>query len=79
MAVARCSISISFELDQALDALVARSGQPKSKLIEILMRENRLVQNEIESLRLELKTTPAALPGKKARTRPRRTALAQRA
>jgi predicted DNA-binding protein len=79
MPVARCSISISFELDQALDALVARSGQPKSKIIEILMRENRLVQNEIESLRLELKTTPAAVPGKKANVKARRTAVAQRA
>ena len=67
MAVARRCISISFELDQVLDALVAGTGQPKSRLIEILLRENPVIKREVDSLRLELKvkTSPLAVPGKR--------------
>lgn len=79
MTVARCCISISFELDQALDGLVAGTGQSKSKLIEILLRENALVQAEVESLRLELKTTPSAVPGRRPRVNARSAALLRRA
>jgi len=79
MPVARRSISLSFELDQALDVLVARSGQPKSKLIELLLRENLLVQRTVESIRLEFATSPVAVPGKRGERVTGRGRAAQRA
>ena len=79
MTVARCSISVSLELDQALGILVARTGQPKSKVIEMLLRENPMIQNEVEVMRLEFKTTPVAVPGRKGAPKVRHPQVAPRA
>jgi len=73
MTLTRTSLSLSIELDQALDVLVARSGQPKSRLVEVLLRENAMVAQAVESVRLEAQTEPVAVPGvrRKVRVAPR--------
>jgi hypothetical protein len=79
MSVARSSISLTRELDEALGIIVARTGQPKSKVIEILLRENAVVQHAIESMRLEFFTEPVAVPGKRPRAKVNERDLKQRA
>jgi hypothetical protein len=79
MTVVRTSISMSLELDQALGILVARTGQPKSKVIEMLLRENSLIQDAVETMRLEFKTTPAAVRGRRPAAKARQPATPPRA
>ena len=78
MPVARWSVSISFELDQAMDSLVAAYGQPKSALIEMLLRENPVVKKTIDSIRQELEVSPIAVPGTRSRPRPTKVRAVQR-
>ena len=68
MPAAKMSISLSPELDQALEVLAARTGRPKSAVIEMALRENALVTKYIEAVRLEQHAEPAAVP---VRGRPR--------
>lgn len=78
MPVARWSVSISFELDQAMDALVALYGQPKSTLIEMLLRENPVVKKTVDSIREELKVSPIAVPARLGRARATKVRAIQR-
>ena len=79
MPVARTSISISLELDQALLLLMARTGQPKSNVIEMILREHPMVQHEIETIRLELRVKDVVAIGPGGRARLRRAKPVQRA
>jgi len=62
MTVVRTSISMSFELDQALLSLRIGARQSKSKLIETLLRENPTVQRQIGLIRDEQQFTVFAAP-----------------
>jgi hypothetical protein len=53
MPVARRSISISFELDESLEVIAIHKQLPKSKVIEMLLREHPLVRKQVELGRLE--------------------------
>lgn len=46
----KLSISITMELDKALEAMCARTGVNKSRVIENMLRNNRLILQYIESL-----------------------------
>jgi len=64
MPAAKLSISLSPELDQALDVLAARAGRPKSAVIEMALRENPLVMKYVEAARLEEHAEPTAVAGR---------------
>jgi len=67
MTASKFSISLSNELDQALEVLAVRSGRPKSAVIEMALRENPLVAHYIEVVRAEFRTEPIAVPGRVGR------------
>ena len=67
MPASKLSISLAPEVDQALDVLVARSGQAKSALIEVALRENSLVSKYIEIVRAEMHAEPNAIPRREIR------------
>jgi hypothetical protein len=45
--VAKLSISLSLELDKAIDTIARFDGRPKSTVIEMLLRENKSVSGVI--------------------------------
>ena len=49
----KLSISITMELDKALEAMCARTGVNKSRSIENMLRNNRLISQYIETLNAE--------------------------
>jgi hypothetical protein len=53
MPVAKLSISLSLELDKALDTIARLGGRPKSTVIEMLLRENKTVSGVVNVLRGE--------------------------
>lgn len=61
-----------------MDALVALYGQPKSALIEMLLRENPVVKKTIDSIREELEVSPIAVPARIGRSRPTKVRAVQR-
>ncbi len=65
MTVVRRCVSLSFELDQALVSLATSRRESVSALVETLLREHKLVRDDIELGRLEmaLPDGPWALPG----------------
>ena len=79
MTSAKMSISLSHELDQALDVLAARTGRPKSAVIETALRENPLVAKYIEVVRAEAHAEPMAVPRRGVGLKPKRPRAAQRA
>ncbi len=78
MAASKLSISLAPEVDQALDVLAARSGQAKSALIEVALRENPLVSKYIQIVRAEMHAEPAAVPRREIREKPKGRRTAQR-
>ena len=52
MPVARRTVSITSELDSALNFLLKLRGEDRSRLIETLLRESPLVQRQIQKERL---------------------------
>ncbi len=78
MPAAKLSISLSPEVDQALDVLAARSGRAKSALIEVALRENPLVAKYIEVVRAELYAEPAAVPQREIREKAKGRRTVQR-
>ncbi len=46
----KLSISITMDLDKALEAMCARTGLNKSRVIENMLRNNRLISRYIEAL-----------------------------
>jgi len=79
MAASKLSISLAPEVDQALDVLAARSGQAKSALIEVALRENPLVAKYIEVVRAEMHAEPAAVPRREVRAKAKAQRTAPRA
>jgi hypothetical protein len=81
MALTRISLTISNELNGALDLLVIGSGQSKSRLVEMLLRENPRVAKEIEIVLLEFKIgkIPMAVPTGRGRMKPPQKPPSQRA
>lgn len=51
MATEKFSVSTSSELFEALERLRRRRGQPRSDLVEMLLREHPLVRREIRAQR----------------------------
>ena len=81
MALTRISLTISNELNGALDLLVLRSGQSKSRLVEVLLREIPAVAKNVEIVRLEfaLETGVMAVPTGRGRVKPPQRPPGQRA
>jgi len=79
MPVARCSISISFELEQALGVLALSKRLPKSKVIELLLREHPLVKDTIEDIRVEERVSVFAVRSNRPPNRARAVKAGQRA
>ena len=79
MPVAKLSISLAPEVDQALDVLVTRTGQAKSALIEVALRENPLVARYIKIVRAEMLAEPNAVPRRAERERVKGRRPVQRA
>ena len=79
MPVSKLSISLAPEVDQALDILAARSGQAKSALIEVALRENALVSKYIHQVRANLHGEPGAVPRREIRGKTRADRTVQRA
>lgn len=79
MPVAKLSISLAPEVDQALEVLVTRSGQAKSALIEVALRENPLIAKYIEVVRLEMLATPTAIPRREDRMKAKAPRRVERA
>ena len=78
MPVSKLSISLAPEVDQALDVLSARSGQAKSALIEVALRENPLIAKYIGVVRAEMHAAPSAAPRRPARGATSRARTVQR-
>jgi predicted transcriptional regulator len=78
MPASKLSISLAPEVDQALDVLVARSGQAKSALIEVALRENPLVSKYIQIVRAEMHAEPAAIPRREVREKAKARRTVQR-
>jgi len=78
MPASKLSISLAPEVDQALDVLVARSGQAKSALIEVALRENALVSKYIQIVRAEMHAEPAAVPRREVREKAKERRTVQR-
>ena len=79
MPVARRSISLTLELDQALYVLSLRKRLPISKVIEILLREHPLVQREVETGRLEEGISVFAVSSRQRAPRAKNVKAGQRA
>jgi predicted transcriptional regulator len=74
MTVSKLSISLSPELDAALDVLCARTGRAKSALIETALRENPLVAKYVAVVRAEEHAEPSTVPRRRVTARhPRAT------
>ncbi|HKZ60383.1 MAG TPA: ribbon-helix-helix protein, CopG family [Candidatus Thermoplasmatota archaeon] len=78
MPASKLSISLAPEVDQALDVLVARSGQAKSALIEVALRENPLVAKYIQIVRAEMHAEPASVPRREVREKAKERRTVQR-
>jgi predicted transcriptional regulator len=65
--VRKLSISLSWEVDQALDLVAASTGRSKSAVIEMLLRENALLQKELEIVRLEEPENLGVVPSREFR------------
>lgn len=48
MAIARASLSLTPELDSILRRVALRMGIDRSRLVETLLRENALIQQEVQ-------------------------------
>jgi hypothetical protein len=60
----KITISISPELDSALNHAVLANDAPKSHLVETYLREHPVIRRYIDMIRAEPKTTVYAAPGR---------------
>lgn len=79
MPASKISISLSAELDSALDVLAARTGRAKSALIETALRENALVAKYVAVVRAEAHAEPVAVPRPEVRLKGKPRPAVQRA
>ena len=61
MATTKITISITPELDSALNLAVLETGTPKSRLIETYLRENHVIDGFVKDVRAEPRGKPLAV------------------
>ena len=73
--MAKISVSLSDELDSALEWAASDRNDNKSRLIETLLRENSFVNKYVQMIRAEPKTTVFAAHSQQSKQRRKELSL----